>query len=173
MPLGRRPLLALLGLPLVALLVGLLTLGAHAQTAPRVADASGGACTQHTLKYGITDDPAEVQRQTAFESSNAAITASGFYGRPTPAVPTLHAASHSTVVVFYRPDLSARELAPLHALMAVAVAPKAPLIVTPRRQVAPLVALGLGQQLTCTAADAAQTARVRAFAAGIYPSLKA
>jgi hypothetical protein len=173
MPLGRRPLLALLGLPLVALLVGLLTLGAHAQTSPRVPDASGGACTQHTLKYRITDDPAEVRRQNAFETSSAAITADGFYTRPAPAVPTLHAASHGYVVVFYRADLSTEELAPLHALMAAAVATKAPVIVTPRRQAAPLVALGEGQQLTCTAADAAQTARVRAFAAGIFPSLKA
>ena len=36
-----------------------------------------------------------------------------------------------------------------------------------------MTALAIGRQLDCSAADAAQTARVRAFAATVYPSLKA
>ncbi|WP_272475352.1 DUF3105 domain-containing protein [Baekduia alba] len=151
----------------------MLTMGAHAGARP-VPHAAGGACTQRALKFGVTDDPAEVQRQTAFESSDAAVTDPGFYTQPTPAVPTLHAASHSFVVVFYRPGLPAAELRPLRALAAAGRATKAPVIVAPRPgQHAAVAALGLGQQLTCTAADAAQTARVRAFAAAIYPPLKA
>jgi Protein of unknown function (DUF3105) len=173
MPLGRRPLLVLLLLPVLALLAGLLAFGGHADGRTRtVADVSGDACTQHAPRFGITDDPAEVERQRAFERSSQAITAPGFSTRPAPAVPTLHAASHSSIVVFYRQGLPAEKLAGLRDLVSVAVATQAPVVVTPRRQAAALTALGLGQQLTCATADAAQVARVRAFAAAIYPSLK-
>jgi hypothetical protein len=171
-PFGRRALLAFIGLPLLALVAGLLTLGAHAG-ARSVPNVSGASCTQRTLRFGITDDPAEVQRQNAFERRSLAITAPGFYARPTAATPTLHAASHSFVVVYYRAGLAAEQLRPLRALSAVATATKVPLIVTPRRQRAAVTALGLGRELDCTAADAAQSARVRAFITAIYPSLKA
>ena len=172
MPLSRRASLAFLALPLLSLLAGLALFGAHAE-GKAVPNAGGGACAQHTLKYVVTDDPREVQRQNVFEARSNIVTAPGFYTRPTRSTPTLHAASHSFVVVYYRPGLAAGALRPLRALAAVAHATKVPLIVAPRSQRAPVVALGLGQQLTCSAADAAQTARVRAFAAGIYPQLKA
>jgi hypothetical protein len=170
-PLGRRALSAFFTLPLVSLVAGLVLFGAHAD-GKAVPNAAGAACTQHTLKYVVTDDPREVARQNVFERDDNAVTDTGFYTRAQPSTPTLHAASHGSVVVFYRPDVPAAELAPLHALMAAAIATKAPVIVTPRRQAAPLVALAGGQQLICTAADAAQTARVRTFAAGLYQSLE-
>ncbi|HWI73121.1 MAG TPA: DUF3105 domain-containing protein [Baekduia sp.] len=172
MPLGRRPLCALIVLPVLALLAGLVTMGAHAQDRP-VPSVAGGSCAQRALKFGVTDDPAEVERQTVFERRNTAVTEPGFYARAVVPTPTLHAASHGYVVVFYRPGLPAAQLRPLRALAAAARATKAPVIVAPRRQAAAVTALGLGQQLDCTAADAAQTTRVRAFAATIYPSLKA
>jgi Protein of unknown function (DUF3105) len=171
-PLDRRALLAFAALAVASLLAGLMTLGAHAQDRP-VPHAAGGACTQRTLRFVVTDDPAEVQRQNSFERRSAAVTDPGFYGHAVPATPTLHAASHGYVVVFYRPDLPAAELRPLRALAAAGRATRAPVIVAPRRQAPAVSALGLGQQLDCSAADAAQTARVRAFAAAVYPSLEA
>jgi hypothetical protein len=180
MPLGRRPLLVLLVLPVLALAAGLLTLGAHAQPAPRHAprvDATASAaagCTQRTLKYVITDDPRVVQRQTMFENTNNVVTEPGFYTAPQPYTPTLHAASHGYVVVFFRPGLSAAALRPLHALAAAALATRAPVVVAPRPgQHDALVALGLGSQFACASAPtAAQATQVRAFAAGVYPSVK-
>lgn len=164
----------LLVLPLLALVAGLVTMGAHAdgRTAPGATVAAADAgCRDHALKYTVTDDRAELNRQMAFEATNAAVTSDGFYTRTPAMTPTLHAASHGSVVVFYRPGLSAAQLRPLRALVARAVATKAPVVVAPRAQRSALVALGVGHQLDCTAADAAQTARVRAFAAAIYPSL--
>lgn len=176
MPLDRRALLTLLALPAIALVVGLLALGGDAP-APAAAASGAGAdgCAERTLKYVVTDDAAEFNRQKAFEAriATASITAGGFYDTPQPSTPTLHAASHGTVVVFYRPGLSADQLRPLRALIARAVATKAPVVVAPRRQATALTALVAGRQLDCSAADAAQTARVRAFAATTYASLKA
>lgn len=177
MPLDRRALLTLLALPVIALVVGLLALGGDAPDPAAAASGAGSSagCAERTLKYVVTDDAAELNRQKAFEANiaTAAITADGFYDAPQPSTPTLHAASHGTVVVFYRPGLTADQLRPLHALIAQAVATKAPVIVAPRRQAPALTALTAGRQLDCSAADAAQTARVRAFAATVYASLKA
>jgi hypothetical protein len=172
-PLGRRPLLVLVLAPVIALIAGLLTLGAHAEAPRSLASvASGGACRQHALRYTVTDDRAELQRQMAFEATSAAITEPGFYPTAPPATATLHAAAHSSVVVYYRAGLAAAQLAPLRALSARAHATKVPLIVAPRAQRAAVVALALGRQLACSAADAAQTARVRAFAEAAYPPLR-
>lgn len=170
-PLDRRALLFLLVLPVFALVVGLLTMGADAKEP--AASAAGASCTQHQLKYAVTDSAAEFNRQKAFEATNAAITEPGFYDRAPASTPTLHAASHSYVVVYYRPDLTAGQRRPLRALMAQATATRVPLIVAPRRQAEALTTLALGTQLDCSAADAAQIARVRAFAATYYASLKA
>ncbi|WP_445149702.1 DUF3105 domain-containing protein [Baekduia sp. Peel2402] len=172
MPLDRRALLFLLAVPLVALVVGLLTIGADAKE-PTAAASAGASCTQHALKYTVTDSAAEFNRQKAFEATAAAITEPGFYAAAPPSTATLHAASHGSVVVYYRPGLSAAQLAPLHALMDRASATKAPVIVAPRRQAEAVTALVLGTQIDCSAADAAQIARVRAFAATFYASLKA
>jgi Protein of unknown function (DUF3105) len=173
-PLDRRALLTLLALPAIALVVGLLTLGGdHPDAAAAAATASGAGCTERALKYVVTDDAAELDRQKAFEATSTAVTADGFYDAAPPSTPTLHAASHGSVVVFYRPGLPAGRLRPLRALIARAVATKAPVIVAPRRQAAAVTALAAGRQLDCFAADAAQTARVRAFAATVYASLKA
>lgn len=181
MPLGRRPLLAMIVLPVLALVAGLVTMGAHAQTPPRKAPRADTAalaaagCTQHNPKYGTTDDPRVVREQTMFENSINIVTDTGFYTRPQPYTPTLHAASHGSVVVFYRPDaLTAPARAGLRALVAAAVATKAPVVVAPRaQQPQALVALGLGAELDCPSATATQATHIRAFAAGIYPSVKA
>jgi hypothetical protein len=180
MPLGRRPLLALVVLPVLALVAGFLTLGAHAQTPPKAPRADQSAlaaagCTQHQLKYVVTDDPRVMREQTMFENSINIVTDTGFYTRPQPYTPTLHAASHGSVVVFYRPDALTRQgRAALKALVAAAIATKAPVVVAPRaQQPQALVALGLGAQLACPTATATQAARIRAFAAGIYPSVTA
>lgn len=180
MPLGCRPLLALIVLPVLALAAGFLTLGAHAQTAPKAPAANQSAlaaagCTQHELKYVVTDDPRVMREQTMFENSINIVTDTGFYTRPQPYTPTLHAASHGSVVVFYRPDALTRQgRAALKALVAAAIATKAPVVVSPRaQQRQALVALGLGAELACPDGGATQAAHVRTFAAGIYPSVKA
>lgn len=182
MPLGCRPLLALLGLPVLALVAGLLTFGAHsspAQKAPRAdtqALAAAG-CAQHALKYGgMTDDPRVMRQQLTFESAINVVTEPGFYTNAKPYLPTLHAASHGSVVVFYRPDaLTPDGRAALERLSAAAAATKAPVVIAPRtraEQPQALVALGLGAELACPTAHAAQATRIRAFAAGVYPSVK-
>jgi hypothetical protein len=181
MPLGRRPLLVMIVLPALALVAGLLTMGAHAQTTPRKAPRADTAalaaagCTQHNPKYGVTDDPRVMREQTMFENSINVVTNTGFYTHPQPYTPTLHAASHGSVVVFYRPDaLTAPARAGLEALVASATATRAPVVVSPRaQQRQALVALGLGAELACPTATAAQAAHIRAFAAGVYPSVKA
>lgn len=175
MPLDRRALLILVVLPVIALAVGLLALGGDAPDPASAAAGSGAAdgCTTHALKYTVTDSAAEFNRQKAFEASDADITEPGFYDADPSSTATLHAASHSSVVVYYRPGLSADQLRPLRALAAKAIATKAPVIIAPRRQAAAVSTLALGTQLDCSAADAAQTARVRAFAATVYASLKA
>lgn len=175
MPLDRRALLTLLVLPVLALVAGLVVLGGggpdRAVAAANAADPSG--CAERTLKYGVTDDASDFNRQKAFEATNAAVTEPGLYATEPPAVPTLHAASHGSVVVYYRAGLPAAQLRPLRALIAAAGATKAPVIVAPRHQAPALTAIAMGRQLDCSAADAAQTARARAFAATVYPSLKA
>jgi hypothetical protein len=181
MPLGCRPLLALLVLPVLALVAGFVAFGAHAQTtaakAPRASphQLAATGCTQHNPKYGVTDDPKVVQEQLMFERTINVVTDTGFYTRPQPYTPTLHAASHGSVVIFYRPDaLTAPARAALKDLVAAATATKAPVVVAPRaEQPQALVALGLGAELACPTATAAQAAQVRAFAAGVYPSVKA
>jgi hypothetical protein len=170
MPLGRRPLALLALVPLVGLVAGWLLLGggARARAVPAAAEAG---CAQKALKYIVTDDPAEVARQNVFERSGREVTAPGFYTRPQPSTPTLHAAWHRYVVVFYRPGLAPAALGPLRALAA-AASEQAPVIVVPRAQARPLVAIGLGQQLTCAEGGSRQVARVRAFAAAISSSLQ-
>jgi hypothetical protein len=168
--------MTLLALPAIALVAGLLALGGDAPDPAAAASRSAGAdgCAEHALKYVVTDDAAELNRQKAFEATGTAITEPGFYGDgAAPAsTATLHAASHGSVVVYYRSGLSADRLRPLRALVAKATAAKVPLIVAPRRQAAALTTIALGRQLDCSAADAAQTTRVQAFATAVYPSLK-
>ena len=173
MPLDRRALLILVVLPVLALVAGLATLGGDAPAPAAAAPSAGAAgCTEHALKYAVTDDAAEFNRQKAFEASDADITAPGFYDAAPPRTPTLHAASHGAVVVFHRPGLPADRLRPLRALVAKAAVAKVQLIVAPRRQATALTTIALGRQLDCSAADAAQTTRVQAFATAVSPSLK-
>jgi hypothetical protein len=172
LPFGPRALLVFVLVPVLALVAGLLTMGGHSAAKPQEG-AAGGGCIRHTLRYGVTDDPAEVARQRVFEARSTAVTDAGFYTRPVASVPTIHAASHGFVVVFYRPDLAAADVRPLRAVAAAGKATKAPVIVAPRRQGPAVVVLAEGQRLDCAAAGAAQSTVVRRFAASVYASLAA
>jgi hypothetical protein len=172
LPFGRRALLVLVLVPLATLVAGMATLGARAQR-PKAGEAGpGSGCVLDAPRFGGSDDPAEVERQLAFEARSTAVTDPGFYNASVPSTPTIHAASHGFVVVFYRPGLAEGTLRGLAALAAAGQATKAPVIVAPRRQAPALVTLGLRERLTCRAGGLAEVARTRAFAATIYASLK-
>ena len=120
MPLDRRALLTLLVLPVLALVAGLVALGGNAPD-PAAAAAGAGradACAQRALKYVVTDDAAELNRQNAFEATSAVDHRRRLLRRRPAEHATLHAASHGSVVVFYRPGLPAGQLRPLRALVA-------------------------------------------------------
>jgi hypothetical protein len=155
-------------LALTALLaVGVLTLGlgggAPAAAAQATTTTTAG-CTTGPFAY----DAAEARRQQAFESrldQGATLPPFGFYTDAPDETATLHAASHSWVVVFYRPGV---DTTALRTLTEEAVALKIPLLAAPRRQKPAFVAVTQNEQLTCSGASADA---VRAFAAARYPDL--
>lgn len=115
-------------------------------------------------------------RQRAFEeryvNGRSLLSPPRFFDHPVDEVAALHTASHGFVLTFYRQDLSGGERAGLRRLEALAVAQKAPVLMAPRAQGPALVAIREGVQMTCSQAGPAQVARLRAFAATMYPSLK-
>lgn len=150
---------------LAALLAaGVLTLGlGGGEPAAAQAPAAGG-CVAGTFAY----DAVEQRRQARFEAAlaeGASLPAFGFHADAQDSTATLHAASHSYVVVYYRPGAAT---AALKRLAADAVARKIPLVASPRRQDAALVAITQDRELTCAGA---QVDAIRSFASATYPGL--
>ena len=153
--------LATAGVALAALLAaGVLFLGVGGGE-PAVAQTG---CVTGTFAY----DAAEQGRQRAFEArigNGAELPAFGFHEAAADMTAALHAASHSYVVVFYRPGT---DTTALRALAADAQAQQIPLVAAPREQRAALVAITQSVQLTC---DAPRVDAVRDFAAPYYAGL--
>jgi hypothetical protein len=147
------------------LVVGVLTLGLGGGAPAAAAQtATTGGCVTGAFAY----DAAEARRQQAFEarlSQGGQLPAFGFHADAQDETATLHAASHSWVVVFYRPGI---DTAALRTLADDATAQKIPLIAAPRRQKEALVAITQASRLTCAGAS---VPAVRDFAAAYYPGL--
>ncbi|MBO9533951.1 MAG: hypothetical protein J7513_13355 [Solirubrobacteraceae bacterium] len=168
--LSLRSIVFLVGALLVALAGGMVVWGASGDVAPTVADEASG-CTVRALRFTVTDDPAEFARQQRFEVTTNTLPAPGFYDRELAADPTLHAASHSFVVVYARPDVGGDAIDGLKGLDAAARKTKAPVVISRRAQGPALVALSRGYQLSCRQGGAPQAAEVRRFAAQEYASV--
>lgn len=168
--LGLRTVALLAGALLAALLGGIVLWGTAGEVAPTVADGASG-CAVHALRFTVTDDPAEYERQRRFERTVNAVPAPGFYDRALDRDATLHAASHAFVVVFARPDVGGAGEDGLRALNAAAARTKAPVVIARRAQDPAIVALSRGYELTCRLGGAAQAAEVRRFAAQEYASV--
>ncbi len=151
----------------LALSVALFGTGGSRGAAP----VASAGCTAWSPRFGITDDPAEFDRQRRFEATNAPVPAAGVYRNTPPLTPALHAASHGYVLIFYRPDLSRSELTPLRTLAVLATRTKVPLLLAPRRQHNAFEAVTSGRALRCDGDGTAQADAVRRFAAETYPSL--
>lgn len=151
---------------LVALLVaGVLAFGLGGGR-PAVAQAASGGCTTGPFAY----DAAETRRQAAFETrigEGAELPAWGFHATAPDITATLHAASHSAIVVFYRPGT---DTAALRALADDAVAQQIPFVAVPREQRRALVAITQNVRLTC---DTTRVDTLREFAAPYYAGLAA
>ena len=160
----------MVGALLAALAIGMAVWGTAGEVAPTVADGASG-CKVHALRFTVTDDPAEFARQQQFESTAKPVPLPGFYDRVLDEVATLHAASHSYVVVYARGDVRGGGEEGLRALEAAAVKSKAPVIVSRRDQEPAIEALSRGYALTCQQGGAAQAAEVRRFAAQEYASV--
>ncbi|MEH3053952.1 MAG: hypothetical protein PGN13_08090 [Patulibacter minatonensis] len=167
--LGLPTILVLGALLVGSLVAGLVVWGTGGEAPPTVGAASG--CTVTPLKYTVTNDPAVFAEQKRFESTINAVPKPGFYDRVLDPIPTLHAASHSFVVVFAREGLGGAGIDGLQAMERAAVATKAPVVVSRRRQDAAFVALSRGYELSCAEGGAVQAAEVRRFAAQEYASV--
>ena len=147
----------------VLLAAGVLTLGLGGGESAAAESASGG-CVTGTFAY----DAAEARRQQAFEArlgQGAELPAFGFHAAAPDMTAALHAASHSYVVVFFRPGT---DTTALRALAADAKAQQIPLVAAPREQRAALVAITQSAQISC---DAPRVDAVREFAAPYYAGL--
>jgi hypothetical protein len=165
----RRMVVVLAGLVLASLAAGLLVFGLNGEEPPRAAAGSG--CAVHRLAYTVTDSADAFAEQKRFELSQVAVTAPGLYRGPVAEVPTLHAASHGSVVVFHRGVLGAGAAADLQALHVRAARTKAPVVIAPREQDDAHVAISNGYELRCGGASPRETAEVVRFAARAYASL--
>lgn len=171
---SRRMLAVCAALLAISLVAGMLFL--HGSRSPELSADESAGCKQHALRYAVTDDPAEFARQKRYEAAindpNAApLPKPGMYARTPAWTPTLHAVSHSFVVVLYRPGISAGAMRELRALDRIATETQAPVLIAPHAQAAPLIAIAMGQELRCSSADAAQARAVRAFGAAVYSSV--
>jgi len=173
--LSRRALAVLAGIVLAGFALAAAVLGTGGEAGPAPVAGERDGCTQQALRFGYTDDGAVVEQQEAYErelvAGGADLPLPGFTTRALDEVPALHTVTHAYVLVHYRAGLPASELAPLRALAGLAGAQKAPVLVAPRDQREPLVALRDGVRLTCDGVGPPQVRRLRAFAATLYPSL--
>lgn len=167
---SRRALVLLTLALLVTLAGGVAILGLRRDDGPAVTDTASG-CRVHALAFTVTDDEDEFAEQQAFERDVNELPAPGFYDRELDLVPTLHAASHSYVVVFTRPGLSGDGVELLRAMERRAVGTKAPVIVAQRDQDDAVVAIARGYELACEEGGGVQAAEVNRFAAQLYASV--
>jgi hypothetical protein len=155
-----RALIGLSAVLVATLAAGVLFLGFGGRAPAAVA---AGGCTERPFAY----DAAELARQNKFErgilGGGATLPAVGFHAERLDPVASLHAASHSYIVVYYRPGTPT---AALKALADDAVAEKAPVLVSPRAQKPAVVAITQNRELSCSG-----TGGVREFAARYYASL--
>ncbi len=168
--LGLRTIALLVGALVVSLIGGAVLWGTAGDVAPTVADAASG-CTVQTLRFTVTDDPAEFERQRRFERELNTVPQPGYFERTLDRDATLHAASHAYVVVFMRGDLDGDGRDGLRGLSDAAKRTKAPVLVSEREQAPAIVALSRGYELRCARGGAAQAAEVRRFAAQEYASV--
>lgn len=168
--LSARTIALLVAVVVGSLIAGVVIWGTKGEQAPTVGNAQTG-CAVQPLRFTVTNDPKVFAHQLQFERQFNTVPKPGFYDRVLDAVPTLHAASHSYVVVFASAKVSGDALDSLKALSAAAVATKAPVIVSRRDQPQALVALSRGYQLTCPSGGVSQAAEVRRFAAQEYASV--
>lgn len=167
---GLRSIALLVGALVVSLVAGALLWGTAGDVAPTVADEASG-CTVHPLRFTVTDDPAEFERQRRFEQTVNTVPRPGYYERVLDRDATLHAASHAYVVVFIAPGVEGDGRNAVRALSDAGIRTKAPVVVSERAQDAAIVALSRGYELSCRDGGAAQAAEVRRFAAQEYPSV--
>lgn len=168
--LGLRTVLALVAVLVGSLVAGVLVWGTGTDAPPTVSNAATG-CTVEPLRFTVTNDPKVFAAQQQFEQGLNAVPKPGYYDRVLDSVPTLHAASHSFVVVYVGDGVDGDATDSLKALAKAAVQTKAPVIVSKRAQQPALVALSRGYQLTCPKGTVAQAAEVRRFAAQEYASV--
>lgn len=139
--------------------------------------ALAAGCTEQPLRFTVTNDQREVDRQLAFERAYqrgaSELPPVGFHTAALDPTASLHAASHSWVVVYYDAALRGDRLDRLRALFAEIGEQKIPALASPRSQTAGLVAVRNGAELTCEQAGPAQVEQVRRFTAALYPSLGA
>ncbi|ADB49389.1 DUF3105 domain-containing protein [Conexibacter woesei] len=142
--------------------------------APAAAGIHDG-CRESDLRFTVTNDQREVDRQHAFErrllAAKAQLPQPRFHTEPVDPTASLHSASHGFVVAYYRDDVAAGDLGDLRALQALANEQKVPLLTAPRVQRAALVAVRSGIEMTCSEAGAEQVAQLRRFTAELYRSL--
>src|SRR5262245_14798758 len=147
---------------LVALLAaGIVFLGLGGGS-PAAQAAAPGGCSERPFAY----DAAERSRQQKFErglSGGATLPPVGFHAERLDQTASLHAASHGYIVVYFRPGTPTAEL---KAFADAAFEQKVPVLISPREQAAPVVAITQDRELTCSG-----PAGVRGFAARYYPSL--
>lgn len=146
-----------------------------AGSAPAVAGVHDG-CRESDLRFTVTNDQREVDRQLAFEQrlldAKTQLPRTRFHTEPVDPTASLHSVSHGYVVVYYRDDLAAGDLGDLRALEGLADSQKVPLVMAPRAQGAALVAVRRDTEMTCTTAGTEQVAQLRRFAAAKYRSLE-
>jgi hypothetical protein len=159
-----RAALGLAAALVAALAAGVVFLG-FGGGSPAAAAAAPGGCTERPFAY----DAAELARQRRLESGltagGATLPPVGFHAEALDPVASLHGASHGYIVVYYRAGTATAEL---KAFAEAALEQKVPVLVSPRRQADPVVAITQDRELTCSGGSG-----VRAFAARYNPSLAA
>lgn len=174
---SRRAVCALAVFVLSTFAAGALAFGLGAARSEQAVAGTRDGCQERELRFTVTNDQREVDRQLAFESkllgAGAELPPAEFHAAPVDQTASLHAASHNYVVVYHRDDIAAGDLGELRELHALARSQLIMMLVAPRAQEPALVAVRAGMELSCAAARADQVARVRAFAAELYRSLAA
>jgi len=176
-PISRRAVAVVGAFMLIWLTVGILLSNGKPEAAKREAPAGSAeaGCRQAPLRHFVSDDPADTQRQAAFERSGRNIPAPGVYRHALDRDATLHAVLHGDVVIFFTGARPSRELAVFarladtkHAGVLVVARPDAD-----RADASALEARRNGARLTCSGAGRFQVAAVQRFAAAMWPRLNA
>jgi hypothetical protein len=174
-PMSRRAVAVVCAIMLIWLAVGIQVSNGKPDAAKLEppAHSTEAGCRQAPLRYFVSDDPADTQRQAAFERSGRMIPAPGVYLHAPDRDATLHAISHGDVVIFFTGARPSEELAAFarladteHAGVLVVARPDAD-----RADAPALEARRNGARLTCSGAGPAQVTAVQRFAAAMWPRL--